>query len=144
MSKSQVGGGNNRSKSKGTNRKKRNLYTSVGNYYQSTGQNYPANSGSRVTKRMHPNFLENLEQTNVLNVSNQLYQGDVTKKRNKSSTKSYNNKEQLDNSDMSYSNHVNKKNMTNNFVDISQFGSNQNSIVKNFENSFSFGKVAHP
>lgn len=45
---------------------------------------------------------------------------DITKKRNKSSTKSYNNKDQIDNMDMSYSTHLTKKNhLTNNFVDVS-------------------------
>lgn len=40
---------------------------------------------------MQNNFLENLEQTNLLLASNQLSHGELTKKRNKSSTKSYNN-----------------------------------------------------
>ncbi len=42
---------------------------------------------------MHNNFLENLEQTNLLLASNQMNAIDLTKKRNKSSTKSYNTKE---------------------------------------------------
>ncbi|TNV74687.1 hypothetical protein FGO68_gene91 [Halteria grandinella] len=67
-------GTGNRSRSKTTNRKKRNLYTSMGNYYQSqqpTAANQNGqqanNSASRVTKRVHQqNFLDNLEQTNML------------------------------------------------------------------------------
>ena len=72
----------------------------------------------------------------------------VAKKRNKSSTKSYNNKELIDHnngaghnqsSEMCYSSHITKKNpMTNNFFDVSQFSSNHNSIAKNFEGSFQF------
>jgi hypothetical protein len=66
----------------------------------------------------------------------------MTKKRNKSSTKSYNNKELLDHnnsSEVAYNSNITKKNpLTNNFFDVSQFSSNHNSIAKNFENSFQF------
>jgi hypothetical protein len=66
----------------------------------------------------------------------------MTKKRNKSSTKSYNNKELLDHNnsaEICYSSHLTKKNpLNNNFFDVSQFSSNHNSIAKNFENSFQF------
>lgn len=148
-------GTGNRSRSKTTNRKKRNLYTSMGNYYQSQQQTNPpnigtANSASRVTKRVHQqNFLDNLEQTNVMTGGNlaaahQILQQEdlMAKKRNKSSTKSYNNKELLDHnnsSEVCYTSHLTKKNpMSNNFFDVSQFSSNHNSIAKNFENSFQF------
>ena len=69
---------------------------------------------------MPQNFLENLEQTNLILSSNQMIPNDITKKRNKSSTKSYNNKDQIENIDMSYSTHLTKKNhLTNNFMDVS-------------------------
>jgi hypothetical protein len=134
-----------RSRSKtATNRKKRNLYTSIGNYYQSqqqtnaSSQAQPgvsaANSASRASKRLNPqqNFLENLEQTNLLLGGNiaaahqMLLQEDLlTKKRNKSSTKSYNNKGDLidphnTSSEVCYSSHLAKKNpLTNNFFEVS-------------------------
>lgn len=171
MSKSQIGGvlptnqlnnsalgTGNRSRSKTTNRKKRNLYTSVGNYYQSqqpsnlnsaaqSGATAATSSASRVTKRVHnpANFLDNLEQTNILGnlaAAHHFLHSDepslLQKKRNKSSTKSYNNQEAHNNSsEIVYSSHLTKKNpMTNNFFDVSQFSSNHNSIAKNFENSF--------
>ena len=69
----------------------------------------------------------------------------MSKKRNKSSTKSYNNggipKDALvdhnNSSEVCYSSHLTKKNpLTNNFFDVSQFSSNHNSVAKNFENSF--------
>ena len=73
----------------------------------------------------------------------------LQKKRNKSSTKSYNNNnassninkdflEQHNNSsEICYSSHLTKKNpMQNNFFDVSQFSGNHNSIAKGFENSF--------
>ncbi len=113
-------------------------------------------SASRVTKRVHnpQNFLDNLEQTNILGnlaVAHHFLHGGseeqaslLAKKRNKSSTKSYNNNgassnaEQHNNSsEIVYSSHLTKKNpMTNNFFDMSQFSSNHNSMAKNFENSF--------
>ena len=78
---------------------------------------------------------------NLAAAHNMLLQEDIlSKKRNKSSTKSYNNKEPLDHnnsSEICYSSHLTKMNpMTNNFLDVSQFSSNHNSIAKNFENSF--------
>lgn len=69
--------------------------------------------------------------------SNQLMLGDMSKKRNKSSTKSYNNKEQLDQTDLSYNTNLAKKShLTNHAAEITQFNSNHNSLVKNFDNSF--------
>ena len=65
--------------------------------------------------------------------------GELNRKRNKSSTKSYNTKEQLDNSVMSYGSHINNKNLTNNLLDMSQLSSNQTSITKNLDTSFHFG-----
>ncbi len=64
-------------------------------------------------KRLNNNFLDNLEHTNLLLASNKLNHGELTKKRNKSSTKSYNNKDNLDNSDISYSANVVKKGLMN-------------------------------
>ncbi len=142
--------GGNRSRSKTTNRKKRNLYTSIGNYYQSQQQTNATSSqqpqtqsganlsASRASKRLNQqqNYLENLEQTNFLQggnlvaAHNFLLQEDLlAKKRNKSSTKSYNNKGDLldhnNSSEVCYSSHISKKNpLNNNFFEVSQFSSN--------------------
>lgn len=135
------------SRGKTTNRKKRNLYTSVGNYYQSQASNTNNQSvhiqNNRAVKRLHNNFLENLEQTNMLLASNQLNSSDMPKKRNKSTTKSYNTKEHLEQADLSYSTNFQKKvnPMSSALADISQFNSNHNSIVKNFDSSFQLNNL---
>jgi hypothetical protein len=76
-------GKNSATRSKTATRKKRNLYTSMGNYYSSsvtannnnnTSQNInnTSTNGSRLSKRMHNNFLDNLEKTNILGNSTNL------------------------------------------------------------------------
>jgi hypothetical protein len=76
----------------------------------------------------------------ILMQNNAIQEDPLTKKRNKSSTKSYNNKELLDHNnsaELCYSSHITKKNpLNNNFFEVSQFSSNHNSIAKNFDSSF--------
>jgi hypothetical protein len=81
------------------------------------------------------NFLDNLEQANLMLASHKMIQGaDITKKRNKSSTKSYNNKDNMDNIDLSYCTQaVKKNNFINAGLDLSLISSNHNSIVKNID-----------
>ena len=142
-SKSQVG---NRCKT--ASRKKRNLYTSMGNYYSSTGANPPQqvnlpssnNSASRTNKKMQTNFLENLEKANFL-VNTNLNSANAQKKRNKSVNKSYNTNEHLD-GDVQMNNYINAStNMSqlNNkqiIIENPAYNSNNNSLVKNLDNSF--------
>jgi len=69
----------------------------MGNYYSSSvvnpsSSNIPTSSaGSRMSKRVQNNFLDNLEKVNfMIGINSQLNSGTNSKKRNKSVTKSYN------------------------------------------------------
>ena len=92
---------------------------------------------------MNNNYLDQLEKTNlqVLNSG--------TKKRNKNTTKSYNNNMNFDTSEVN--NYVNNMNysanigqMTNKsmIVDSTNYNSNHASIVKNYDNSFTNGALS--
>lgn len=64
----------------------------MGNYYsvnQPTNLPSSSTSGSRISKRLNNNFLENLERANLVVGSNVC--SAESKKRNKSINKSYNN-----------------------------------------------------
>jgi hypothetical protein len=87
---------------------------------------------------MHNNYLDQFEKTNfqVLSSTNS-----AAKKRNKNTTKSYNQNGQLfdNNNDTSYMNYsANMGQLTNKSVviDSANYNSNNVSLVKNYDNSF--------
>lgn len=74
---------NNKMRSKTATRKKRNLYTSVGNYNSVAFSQVPTNGV--VSKRMQNNYFDQLDKTNIQAINS------AAKKRNKNTNKSYNN-----------------------------------------------------